>query len=75
MYRKKFILTIKPTPYVQLVENNMLVHQPVQLGARAEVDGQTVVVLQGVPANARLVSGAVGTLREGLRVTLTPGAP
>jgi RND family efflux transporter MFP subunit len=65
----------KPTPYVQLVENNMLVHQPVQLGARAEVDGQTVVVLQGVPANARLVSGAVGTLREGLRVTLTPGAP
>jgi len=69
------VRTDKPTPYVQLVENNMLVHQPVQLGARAEVDGQTVVVLQGVPANARLVSGAVGTLREGLRVTLTPGAP
>ena len=69
------VRTDKPTPYVQLVDNNILVHQPVQLGARAEVDGQTVVVLQGVPANARLVSGAVGTLREGLRVTLTPGAP
>lgn len=69
------VRTDKPTPYVQLVDNNILVHQPVQLGARAEVDGQTVVVLQGVPANARLVSGAVGTVREGLRVTLTPGAP
>ena len=69
------VRTDKPTPYVQLVENNLLVHRPVQLGARAEVDGQTVVVLQGVPADARLVNGAVGALREGLRVTLTPGAP
>ena len=69
------VRTDKPTPYVQLVDNNTLVHQPVQLGARAEVDGQTVVVVQGVPDNARLVNGAVGTLREGLRVTLTPRAP
>lgn len=68
------VRTDKPTPYVQLVDNNTLVHQPVQLGARAEVDGQTVVVVQGVPDNARLVNGAVGTLREGVRVTLTPAA-
>lgn len=69
------VRTDKPTPYVQLVDNNTVVHQPVQLGARAEIDGQTVVVVQGVPDNARLVNGAVGTLREGIRVTLTPRAP
>ena len=67
------VRTDKPTPYVQLVAGNKLVHQPVQLGARAEVDGQTVVIVQGIPDNARLVNGSVGSLREGTSVTLTAG--
>jgi RND family efflux transporter MFP subunit len=67
------VRTDKPTPYVQLVADNKLVHQPVQLGARAEVDGQTVVIVQGIPDNARLVNGSVGSLREGTSVTLTAG--
>lgn len=69
------VRTDKPAPYVQLVRDNQLVHQGVQLGARAEVDGQTVVAVQGLPDNARIVGGSAGPLREGTRVSLTPGAP
>ena len=67
------VRTDKPLPYVQLVRDNRLVHQTVQLGERAEVDGQTVVAIQGVPDNTRLVSGSVGALREGTPVTFTAG--
>jgi len=69
------VRTDKPLPYVQLVRDNQLVNQTVQLGARAEIDGQTVVAVQGVPENTQLVSGSVGSLREGTRVTLTAGKP
>jgi len=69
------VRTDKPVPYVQIVRDNRLVHQPVQLGERAEVDGQTVVAVQGVPDNAQLVSGSVGALREGTPVALTTGGP
>jgi RND family efflux transporter MFP subunit len=67
------VRTDKPAPYVQLVSNNKVLHQAVQLGARGEADGQAMVAVQGVPANTSLVSGAVGTLREGTPVTLTAG--
>jgi hypothetical protein len=67
------VRTDKPAPYVQWVNNNKIVHQTVQLGARGEAGGQPMVAVQGVPANARLVSGSVGTLREGTPVTLTAG--
>ena len=67
------VRTDKPLPYVQLVRDNRVAHQTVQLGERAEVDGQTVVAIQGVPDNTRLVSGTVGALREGTPVTFTAG--
>ena len=62
------VRTDKPQPYVQWVNNNKLVHQPVSLGARGESDGQWMVAINGVPDNASLVSGSVGTLREGTTI-------
>ena len=62
------VRTDKPQPYVQWVNNNKLVHQPVSLGARGESDGQLMVAINGVPDNASLVSGSVGMLREGTTI-------
>ena len=67
------VRTDKPAPYVQLVSNNKVVHQPVVLGERGEVEGQPMVAIQGLAANTSLVRGTVGTLREGTTVTLTAG--
>ena len=69
------VRTDKPAPYVQLVSNNRVVHQPVELGARGEAEGQTMVAIQGLPANASLISGTVGTLREGTLVKFPAGTP
>ncbi len=51
----------------------VVVHQQVQVGERADADGQTVVAVQGLPENTRVLSGALGPLREGTPVTLTGG--
>ncbi|MDO8447408.1 MAG: efflux RND transporter periplasmic adaptor subunit [Rhodoferax sp.] len=62
------VRTDKPEPYVQLVSNNQVVHQTIEIGARGEVDGQTMVAIKGVPENTTVVAGAVGTLRAGTAV-------
>ncbi len=68
------VRTDKPAPYVQLISNtNKVLHQPVELGARGEVGGQTMVVIKGVPVNTSLLVGTVGTLREGTPITVTAG--
>ena len=68
------VRTDKPKPYVQLVSNNRVVHQPVDLGARGEADGQLMVAVKGVPDQASLVNGSVGSLREGTAVKFTGAA-
>ena len=65
------VRTDKPQPYVQSVSNQQIVHQTVEMGARGDVDGQTMVAIKGMPENATVVSGTVGTLREGTPVKLT----
>jgi RND family efflux transporter MFP subunit len=65
------VRTDKPNPYVQVVENNTVVHKPVELGARGDAGGETVVEVKGVAENAVVVSGALGTLREGTAVRFT----
>lgn len=68
------VRTDKPAPYVQLISNNnQVVHQAVELGARGEVGGQAMVAIKGVPVNSRLLIGTVGTLREGTPITVTAG--
>ena len=67
------VRTDKPQPYVQLVSQQQVHHQTVEIGARGEVDGQTMVAIQGVPDGATVVSGTVGTLRDGSPVKRTAG--
>lgn len=69
------VRTDKPQPYVQLVSAQQVLHQSVELGARGEVDGQTMVAIQGVAEHATLIAGTVGILRPGSAVKLTPAAP
>jgi RND family efflux transporter MFP subunit len=66
--------TDKPQPYVQLVSKGHVAHQTVELGARGEFNGQTMVGIQGVNEDAMILSGSVGTLRAGTLVKQTPGA-
>lgn len=65
------VRTDKPQPYVQLVSQQQVVHQTIEMGARGEVDGQTMVAIKGVPENATLIAGAVGSLRAGTAVKFT----
>ena len=54
----------EPQPYVQLVSQQQIVHQTVQMGARGEVDGQSMVAIKGVPENTTLVAGRVGESKQ-----------
>ncbi|MDO9403822.1 MAG: efflux RND transporter periplasmic adaptor subunit [Polaromonas sp.] len=72
------VRTDQPAPYVQVVDNGRIVHQPVQTGMRGQADGEQVVAVQGLPVGALVISGALGALREGTSVRFTgeaPGAP
>lgn len=70
------VRTDKPTPYVQVVENNQVVHKPVVLGARGNntavgANDEAMVAVQGLSENAVVIQGAVGSLREGTTVKFT----
>ena len=66
------VRTDKPQPYVQAIDQNLVVHLPVVLGLRGEASGQTLVSVQGVPENTLVLSGSTGSLAAGTPVTLTP---
>lgn len=59
------VRTDKPQPYVQIVSEGKVMHQSVQLGARGEVAGQTLVGVEGLKEGTQVLGGTVGTLREG----------
>ena len=67
------VRTDKPQPYVQMVADNKVVHQPVELLSRGDFEGQRMASIQGVPDNATLISGQVGAMREGTLVKLVAG--
>ncbi len=66
------VRTDKPQPYVQVVDNDRIVHRSVQTGARAQVDGATLVAVDGLPEGTLVVAGALGPLREGTAVRRAP---
>jgi RND family efflux transporter MFP subunit len=66
------VRTDKPKPYVQIVENDHVVHRGVELGARGEAEQETMVAVSGVAAGAAVLRGPVGPLREGTAVRFTP---
>ena len=63
----------KPAPYVLAVSDGRIVHRPVELGARGQVDGQAMVAVKGLDEGAVVVAGTVGALREGTSVKLAAG--
>ena len=68
------VRTDKPAPYVQVVENNLVAHRELTLGARGEADGQSMVLVTGLAENAVIIRGQVGPLRAGTAVRFTPAA-
>ncbi|MCJ0762290.1 efflux RND transporter periplasmic adaptor subunit [Variovorax terrae] len=70
------VRTDKPVPYVQVVEDNRVVHRSVELGPRGDAGNELMVAIKGVAENAVVLNGSVGTLREGTAVRFTqPAAP
>ncbi len=69
------VRTDKPTPYVQAVEDGMVVHKAVELGARGNAGGDAVVAVKGLADGSIVVRGEIGALREGTKVRFTQQAP
>ena len=70
------VRTDKPVPYVQTIENAQVVYRSVELGVRGSADGVDVVAIKGLNNGAVVISGNIGTLREGSQVKFTAmGAP
>lgn len=63
--------TDKPAPYLQVVENNAVVHKTVVPGVRGSANGQAVVAVQGLAEGAVVIRGNIGALREGTPVRFT----
>lgn len=67
------IRTDQPAPYVQAVENGLLVHKPVVLGLRGMAGSEPVTAITaGLNAEALVLRATVGVLREGVKVRFTP---
>ncbi len=64
------VRTDKPSPYVQVVRGDTVVHQTVELGARGEAQGLTMVAVGNIAAGAVVTLGSAGPLREGTKVKL-----
>ncbi|MDZ7863844.1 efflux RND transporter periplasmic adaptor subunit [Acidovorax sp.] len=69
------VRTDKPAPYIQAVQGGKVAYLPVKTGARAAVDGQTLVAIEGAPEGTVVVSGRMGQLREGTAVTTAAATP
>ena len=61
----------KPAPYVQAIENNVVVYKTVELGARGTANGEAVVATKGLPETTLVIRGNIGSLREGTQVRFT----
>ena len=65
------VRTDKPAPYVQAIENGLVVHKTVTLGQRGSAGTESVVGIQGLADNALVIRGNIGALREGTSVSFT----
>ena len=65
------VRTDKPAPYVQAIENGVVVHKPVELGARGVAGNENVVAVKGVAQNTQIIRASIGYVREGSRVKFT----
>ncbi len=68
------VRTDKPAPYVQMLEGDRVRHVPVTLGARGELNQQTMVEVSGLAAGAQVLIGGVGPMLADTVVNLAAGA-
>ncbi|NBY04056.1 MAG: efflux RND transporter periplasmic adaptor subunit, partial [Betaproteobacteria bacterium] len=68
------VRTERAQAYVQTVVNGKVVYRSVGLGLRGHSEGSndTWVGISGVEADSTIITGAVGSLREGLSVKVNP---
>jgi RND family efflux transporter MFP subunit len=70
------VRTDKPQPYVQVVQDGKVVHITVRTDVRSEGEGESLVAVTGVSEGAQVLSGTVGSVREGVLVKFTaPASP
>jgi RND family efflux transporter MFP subunit len=69
------VRTDRPEPYVQVLQDGKVLHIRVTVGARGEVDGQTLVGVQGVAQDTIVLIGSVGSLRAGTVIKSAVVAP
>jgi len=71
----------QPEPYIQLLQGGKIAHVPVTLGRQGLLDGEPMLVLDGVPAapvGAQLLRAQAGLIAAGTEVKLaapTAAAP
>jgi membrane fusion protein, multidrug efflux system len=72
------VRTDKPTPYVQVLDGNVVKHVSVELGQRGEVltagSKESFVAVKGIAENTLVLVGSLGTVREGTTTKFTPAA-
>jgi RND family efflux transporter MFP subunit len=65
----------KPQPYIQVVQNGRIAHVPVTLGRQGVVDGEPMLVVEGLapaPVGTQLLRVQAGLIREGTEVQVAP---
>jgi RND family efflux transporter MFP subunit len=68
------VRTDKPAPYVQMLEGDRVRHVPVVMGARGELNQQTMVEVSGLAAGAQVLIGGVGPMLADTVVSVAAGA-
>ncbi len=72
------VRTDKPAPYVQVVEDGKVIHKSVEMGLRGTdskaPDAPALMAVKGLNEGATVISGALGSLREGTLVKFTASA-
>jgi RND family efflux transporter MFP subunit len=68
------VRTDKPQPYVQVIDNKAVRHVSVKTGARTEVQGQSMVAVEGLSEGMQVLMPSAGAVREGVQIKFTAAA-
>jgi hypothetical protein len=58
----------KPSPYVQVLHEGGVRHQSVELGARGDAQGTTMVAVKNISAGSQVTLASAGFIRDGTKV-------
>ena len=69
------VRTDKPAPYLQISLQDKVQYSPVVIGLKSEINGETMVAVEGVSEGTLVLAGHVGALRANTPVQLGASAP